>query len=27
MYFQANGEGHLVDAAIAQAPAPPGAGG
>jgi hypothetical protein len=27
MYFQANGEGHLVDAAIAQASAPPGAGG
>jgi uncharacterized membrane protein len=27
MYFQANGEGHLVDAAIAQAPAPSGAGG
>jgi len=27
MYYQANGEGHLVDAAIAQAPAPPGAGG
>jgi len=27
MYFQASGEGHLVDAAIAQAPAPPGKGG
>ena len=27
MYFQANGEGHLVDAALGQAPAPPGAGG
>jgi len=27
MYFQINGEGHLVDAAIAQAPAYPGAGG
>src|SRR5450756_381901 len=27
MYFQARGEGHLVDAAIAQAPAPRGAGG
>jgi len=25
MYFQANGEGHLVDAAIGQAPAAPGA--
>ncbi|MEI6450377.1 MAG: hypothetical protein WCP98_10570 [Actinomycetes bacterium] len=27
MYFQANGEGHLVDAALGQAPATPGAGG
>jgi hypothetical protein len=27
MYFQASGEGHLVDAAIGQASAPPGAGG
>jgi len=27
MYFQANGEGHLVDAALGQAPAPAGAGG
>jgi len=27
MYFQANGEGHLIDAALAQAPAFPGAGG
>jgi len=27
MYFQASGQGHLVDAAVAQAPASPGAGG
>ncbi|MCX6363117.1 MAG: hypothetical protein NTW58_02885 [Actinobacteria bacterium] len=27
MYFQATGEGHLIDAAIGQAPASPGAGG
>jgi hypothetical protein len=27
MYFQANGEGHLVDAALGPAPASPGAGG
>jgi uncharacterized membrane protein len=27
MYFQANGEGHLVDAAVGQTPAPPRAGG
>ena len=27
MYFQASGEGHLVDAAIGQAPTPPGLGG